>query len=323
MEKNMKKTFDVIRFVLKCILIPAASVLIIYMLNKPYKDIDDQKYLDILKFDMLGREYWEIHVANLGSSHGAYDFVYDDIMARGYICFNFGNTSQSYNYDYALLKEFGQYMENESVLFIPVSYFSFNNEVVNATEAEAMSLRYYRLLSPQNIPDYDPYVDIITNRLPILSAGKDILKLFPNINPVLVAHAAGDGVDVNEFAARAQERYSRHFDNKADYFLPERIEELYAIIEYCKEHTITPVLITTPFSKYYRDLVSEDFLREFNSTVNTIASETQTNYYDYSCDSRFHETLEYFSDSDHLNDAGARYFMSILWDEVEELQRYH
>lgn len=316
----MKKRYDIIRFVLKCILVPAAAVLILYMLNKPYKKIDDQKYLDIVKFDTLGREYWEIYIANLGSSHGAYDFVYDDIMARGLICFNFGNTSQSYDYDYAILKEFGQYMVPSSVLFIPVSYFSFNNEVVNAAESEAMSLRYYHFLSPENIPDYDPYVDIITNRLPILSAGKDILKLFPNIDPALVAYAANDGIDVEEFARRAQERYSRHFDNKEEYFLPERIEELYAIIDYCKDHGITPVLITTPFSKYYTDLVSEDFLREFHETVTTIASKTGTRYYDYSNDGRFRENLEYFSDSDHLNESGAAYFMGILWDEVDELK---
>lgn len=318
----MRKKNDFLHFMIKCILIPTAAVFIIYMMNKPYKKIDAQKYLDIAKFDMLGREYCEIHIANLGSSHGAYDFVYDDITAKGFTCFNFGNTSQSYNYDYAILKEFGQYMENSSVLFIPVSYFSFNNEVTNAEEQEAMSLRYYHFLSPENIPDYDPYVDIITNRLPILSAGKDILKLLPNINPTLIAYAADDGINVDEFARRATERYSRHFDNKEEYFLPERIEELYSIIDYCHEHQITPVLITTPFSKYYTDLVSKSFLDEFKKTITMIADDTQTNYYDYSNDRRFRENLEYFSDSDHLNATGATHFMNILWNEIDELKLF-
>ena len=306
-ERNimMRKRFDIIRFALKCVLIPAAAMFLIYLMNRPYKAIDEQKYQDILKFDMLGRNYWEVHIGNLGSSHGAYDFVYDDIMARGYVCFNFANTSQSYNYDYAILQQFGQYMVDGSVLFIPVSYFSFNNEVVNRSEAEAMSVRYYHFLSPENIPDYDPYVDIITNRLPILSAGEDILKLFPNLSPVL-----------------AGERYSRHFDKKEEYFMPERIEELRAIIAYCQEHKITPVLITTPFSKYYTDLVSQEFLQEFRSTVDNIASDTGVVYYDYSFDERFRENLQYFSDSDHLNPEGAAYFMSILWNELPELKRF-
>lgn len=319
--KNQK--YDIVCFVLKCILIPAAAVLIICAMNKPYKKIDNQKYMDILKFDTLGREYCEIHIGNLGSSHGAYDFVYTDIQNIGYICFNFANTSQSYDYDYAIMKEFGQYMVDDSVLFIPVSYFSFNNEVVNDQEAQAMSVRYYHFLSPENIPDYDPYVDLIANRLPILSAGKDIIELFPDLNTKLTAHASSDGIDVEEFARRAQERYSRHFDNKEEYFLPERIKELYAIINYCKENRITPVLITTPFSQYYTEQVSQEFLQEFQETITKIASDTGVNYYDYSHDERFSANLEYFSDSDHLNETGALFFTDILWVEVEEMQRFY
>ena len=104
--------------------------------------------------------------------------------------------------------------------------------------------------------------------------------------------------------------------------MPERIEELRAIIAYCQEHKITPVLITTPFSKYYTDLVSQEFLQEFRSTVDNIASDTGVVYYDYSFDERFRENLQYFSDSDHLNPEGAAYFMSILWNELPELKRF-
>lgn len=319
----MKKKCDVLRFALKCVLIPAAAVLIIFILNKPYKKIDDQKYMDILKFDMLGTHYQEVQIGNVGSSHGMYDFSYDKIMEKGYTCFNFANTSQSYNYDYAVLQEFGHYMTDGSVLFIPVSYFSFNNEVVNSTEAEAMSIRYYHFLSPKNIPAYDPYVDIVTTKLPILSAGEDILQLFPSLNVVLTAHAANDGIDVEEFARRAQERYSRHFENKDDLFLQERIDNLYDIIHYCEENNITPVLITTPYSRYYDELVSPDFLREFEAVVTTVSFSTGINYYDYSHDERFYDNLEYFSDSDHLNEEGAAYFTDILWDEVEELRSFH
>lgn len=316
----MKKSLDYIRFALKCILIPAAAVAILCCLNKPYQIIDEQKYADVIKFDMLGREYWEIHVGNLGSSHGAYDFNYDAIREKGYICFNFANTSQSYDYDLAILQAYGQYMEKGSVMFIPVSYFSFNNEVVNATEREAMSIRYYHFLPPEYIPDYDPYIDLVTHKMPILSAGEDILKLLPDLKLSLTAQAADDGIDEEEFARRAAERYSRHFDHKEEYFLPERIDELYAIIDYCQSHEITPVLITTPFSKYYRDLVSDEFLQQFNSTVTKIASDTGVNYYDYSADERFRDNLDYFSDSDHLNEEGAEYFMDILRDEVDELK---
>lgn len=320
----MKKNYDIVRFAIKCILIPAVAVLMIYMLNKAYMPIDAGKYLDLDKFIYyLGEDYGEIRIANLGSSHGAYDFVYDKITEQGNVCFNFGIPSQTYEYDYALLQEYGHYMEASSVMFIPVSYFSFNNEVTNAEETQAMSVRYYRILSPENIPNYDPYTDIVTHKLPVLSAGKDILQLFPDLGAVLTAHAANEGIDVEAFITKAQARHSRHFDNKEEYFLPERIENLYDVISYCTEHDITPILITTPFSKYYNDLVSQDFLQEFYTIINKISHDASVSYYDYSHDGRFHDNLEYFGDPDHLNEEGALYFMDILWNEVEELKRFH
>lgn len=335
----MKKKYDILRFILKCILIPAAAVLVIYCLNKPYLHIDANKYWDIAKFTTLEHLYDSVEIGNLGSSHGAYDFDYTALEQRGYSCFNFANTSQSFDYDYAILKQYGHYMTSGSVMFIPVSYFSFNNEVINDSEAQAMSVRYYRFLSPENIPDYDPYVDLITTRLPVLSAGEDILKIFPDFRLSLIAFAAESeiadssedtginenqqNINIEEFASRAKERYSRHFDNKEEYFLPERITELYDIINYCKEHEITPVLITTPFSVYYRDLVSEEFLKEFSETVNTIATDTGVSYYDYSNDARFRDNLTYFADCDHLNEAGCKYFMQILLEEVSELSKYN
>lgn len=320
------KNYDILRFALKCIMIPAGAVLIIFILNKPYRKINDQKYLDVTKFDTLKAVYEVVNIGNLGSSHGAYNFDYSPLTQMGYSCFNFANASQSFNYDYAVLKEYGHYLTPGSILFIPVSYFSFNNEVINEAEAQAMSLRYYHCLSVENIPDYDIYIDIITNRLPILSAGEDILKLLPDLKLSMITLAAEDEnkqeINIEEFAQRARERYSRHFDNKEEYFMPERIEDLRNIISYCKEHEITPILITTPFSNYYQDLVSEEFLREFHDTIDTIISDTNVSYYDYSCDPRFYDNLQYFSDCDHLNAQGASYFMELLMEEVPELQSF-
>lgn len=189
-------------------------------------------------------------------------------------------------------------------------------------------MKYYHCLSPKNIPDYDLYTDIVTTRLPILSAGEDLLKLLPKFSPSLKVFAAEDNPDMHEmdeaavaeFAQRAAMRFDRHFNNKENLFLPEREEQLLSLIDYCKKHELTPVLITTPFSSYYNNPVSEDFLDRFYGTINRIASDTGVSYYDYSHDARFSENLTYFSDSDHLNADGAAYFMEIIAEEVPELR---
>ena len=336
---NRKKI--ILIFVIKCIAIPAASVLILFLLNIPYREIDDAKYMDMWNLRMLGNQINEVEIANVGSSHGAYDFTYDELTKEGFSCFNFGSVSQTYQYDLALLQEYGVHLDKGCVLFIPVSYFSFNNETVDETEAQALSVKYYHCLSPKNVPDYDLYTDIVTTRLPILSAGEDLLKLLPAFSPSLKVFAAEENPEISEteeaapdnpetpemdeaaiaqFAERAAMRYDRHFNNKETLFLPEREEQLLSLIDYCKEHELTPVLITTPFSSYYNAPVSEAFFDQFYSTVNRISSDTGVSYYDYSHDARFSENLTYFSDSDHLNAEGAAYFMEIIMEEVPELR---
>lgn len=319
---NGKKT--ILIFIIKCIFIPAAAILILFLLNKPYLEIDDAKYMDMWNLRMLGNQINDVEIANVGSSHGAYDFTYNGLTEDGFSCFNFGGVSQTYQYDLALLKEYGKHLDEGCLMFIPVSYFSFNNETVNETEAQALSVKYYHFLSPKNIPDYDLYTDIVTTRLPILSAGEDLLKLLPGFSPSLKVFAAeSSGMDeaaMAEFSEQAAARYDRHFNNKEELFLPQREEQLLSLIDYCKEHEFTPVLITTPFSVYYNNLVSEDFLGQFFATVNRIASDTGVRYYDYSHDARFCENLVYFSDADHLNEEGAAYFMDILAEEVPELR---
>lgn len=322
----MKQNKQVPVFIIKCIAIPAAAVLVLYLLNIPYRKIDDDKYRDLWNLRMLGNQINEVEIANVGSSHGAYDFVYDNLTEEGYSCFNFGNVSQTYDYDLSLLKEYGHHLDDGCLVFIPVSYFSFNNETVNENEAQALSVKYYHCLSPRNIPDYDLFTDIVTARFPILSAGEDIVKLLPDSLTVFAKEEETETPEMDEaavaqFADRAAARFDRHFNNKDNYFLPEREAQLRELIDYCKEHGFTPVLITTPFSVYYNGPVPEDFLDRFHSTVNQIASDTGVNYYDYSHDNRFMENLTLFSDSDHLNADGADYFMEILEEEVPEFRQ--
>ena len=205
---------------------------------------------------------------------------------------------------------------DNSILFIPVSYFSFNNEVTNESEQEFLSAKYYTFLSPKYIPDYDPYVDVVIHHLPILSADEDIAKIFPSLS--LKAFAASP----EDFQRKALNRYSRHMDNKDEYFMQERIDNLYDILTFCNDNGITAVLITTPYTGFYSDLFSDEFKEEFNNTITSIAANTNTHYYNYSEDQRFAGNPDYFSDADHLNTGGAIYFMDIIEKEIPEFQEF-
>lgn len=119
----MNKNRSVLVFITKCVAIPAAAVFILFLLNIPYRKIDDEKYMDMWNLRMLGNQINEVEIANVGSSHGAYDFVYDALTEDGYSCFNFGSVSQTYQYDLALLREYGKHLDEGCVLSFPSPTF--------------------------------------------------------------------------------------------------------------------------------------------------------------------------------------------------------
>lgn len=310
----MKK---IILFLCKCLAISLAALSLLLALNHRYKQVMENPYSDADKFSYMSSTYNNIQICNIGSSHGEYAFTYEDLTKQGYECFNFAMASQTYDYDYAILSMYQRHFSDPCLMFIPISYFSFNNEVVDEEEKQFLNAKYYTFLSPRYIPCYDPYIDLVTNRLPILSAGEDIVKILPSLS--IRAHAAEAE---STFREKAQNRYHRHMDNKEEYFLSERISNLYDILAFCKDNNITPVFITTPYTGLYSDLFSQEFKEEFHRIVNTISEESGVPYYDYSEDERFSDVLDYFSDADHLNAEGSAYFMEIIKKEIPEFQEF-
>lgn len=370
------------KFIVKSVLAVCITFCCLFYLDMMYEQKVSTGMSEVNVFNFVPHN---IQLANVGSSHGQCAFSWDALAAeRGYETFNFALTSQSFLYDYSLINMHKDDFADGSILFIPVSYFSFNEEATDPADQEAISVRYYRILSPQYNPDYSLYKDLVTVRFPVLSAGEEIFELFkpPVIFPSLsenkknityaaeagmadaavsdntadvsgssvgtpesTSDAAGDNTGesdtaesgttesgtpeeiygaetVAEFEARGLARYQRHFENKEEYFEEDKKQNLIDLIALCKERNITPVLITTPYTVYYNQYVSADFLYEFYSVINEIALEYGVSYYDYSHDERFQTNLKYFGDADHLNPDGAVYFTALLTEEVAELKAY-
>ena len=370
------------KFIVKSVLAVCITFCCLFYLDMMYEQKVSTGMSEVNVFNFVPHN---IQLANVGSSHGQCAFSWDALAAeRGYETFNFALTSQSFLYDYSLINMHKDDFADGSILFIPVSYFSFNEEATDPADQEAISVRYYRILSPQYNPDYSLYKDLVTVRFPVLSAGEEIFELFkpPVIFPSLsenkknityaaeggmadaavsdntadvsgssvgtpesTSDAAGDNTGesdtaesgttesgtpeeiygaetVAEFEARGLARYQRHFENKEEYFEEDKKQNLIDLIALCKERNITPVLITTPYTVYYNQYVSADFLYEFYSVINEIALEYGVSYYDYSHDERFQTNLKYFGDADHLNPDGAVYFTNLLTEEVGGLRAY-
>ncbi|MGL5934399.1 MAG: hypothetical protein ACRCZI_02130 [Cetobacterium sp.] len=97
-------------------------------------------------------------------------------------------------------------------------------------------------------------------------------------------------------------------------------ENLISILNFCKENKIKPILITTPVSYAYNEIVTKDIYKEkiynhLDYVLSKIDFEVQ--YLDYSREERISNNLDYFHDSDHLNESGAREFMKIVLENVK------
>lgn len=376
-------------FLVKCVLALCITFCCLFYLDMMYEQKTESPLGEINVFQFIPND---IQIANVGSSHGQCDFNWIPLTEeRGISTFNFALTSQSYEYDYALINMHQDDFVEGSLLFIPVSYFSFNREATDPNDIEAISVRYYRLLSPKYNPDYSLYKDLVAVRFPVLSAGEKIFDLFkppvtfpslsenrPNIIYAAELPSEGSNEDAEQGAQTAENggaeqggqtgdvpsdqnpedgsaaeggtapeqapaqtpeelygaetvqgfqekglaRYERHFLNKEEYFEADKIQDLKNMIELCQRKGITPILITTPFTVYYNQYVSDEFLQGFYATIHSLTSAYGVSYYDYSHDERFQTSLQYFGDADHLNGEGADYFTGLLMEEVPELKTY-
>ena len=331
-----------------------AAILVVLFLNWLYLQDGQNRYHELDKFGWIGEGYEPSYLSNVGSSHGAYGLDYSEIEAQGLRCFNFALPSQMFDQDLAVLQQFQEGLAPGGVMLIPISYFSFNDETVTEVEREGRATRYYQFVDPEYIPDYDWFVDLTTHRMPVLSGGYKLLLVPSHIIEqkkadreaeearlslhVLAAEseesaetadaeaensdaeAAQESEEPDEFEQVGWDRFVRHFENKPDYFLPEREQQLRDLIAFCREKEVTPVLITMPFHRAYTDLIHEDFLETFDQEVDRIAQETGTNYYNYGMDERFSDNRALFGNADHLNEEGALYFTQLICSEIPEIR---
>ena len=276
-----------------------------------------------------------IQICNFGSSHGRHGFNYEDFKEK-YTCSNFALTSQHLIYDYRILQHYQGKIMPGAKIFILASYFSFFG-VPEREKKDFLSKnkRYYRLLPPSLILDYDWKTDIFVNYLPSMSLDgfSDTIKsLFRYKRKEKISYenfnapheGFGKTIDSHDVIDNAAGAYERHIvpgldANGRRFRRQEAFDAIYSMIELCRKIKAVPILVTVPYTKEYTDCIkSHDpkFFDDFYEVINEITSKTGIKYYDYGFDERFWGKYDLFIDSDHLNYEGARIFTDILFSEA-------
>lgn len=314
-------------FIVKIILYFFSLVVIITVISFFYNQKHKSIGHEIDKFLMVPNG---IKICNLGSSHGKRDYNYDDIKDE-YTCFNFGISSQSLSYDERIVETYYDKIDRGGVVIIPISYFSILG--INETDAsnfKKKNARYYLFLPPEKIKKYSFIQDIRVNYFKSLDGEplhiiKQILNLevdtpFYNSYEEIYDVVNQENIDENAYAAAERHIVADKRDTNGNIILnQEEIQSIFEIVRLCKNKEITPILVTSPFTRTYLEKINEideEFYTEFYDCVYTISDEVGVEYFDYSHDERFIDDYTLFYDADHMNTVGAKKFTNLLYQEV-------
>lgn len=267
-------------------------------------------------YDML--EEKSVSIVNLGSSH-----TFNGINYKGVDKINLGLPAQISYYDFELLKKYKNKLKEKSIVLIPISIFSFY-----AADDEKIYKNYIPILEKKSIKKN------LSSSEYFFIKNFNILYPIQNINKT-IKYFFKFGIVKNEVFwslqepedeeyLKVKENVKNHLKAKRDDFgVPLKLGEKYIeeIIEYTEKNGWLPIFITTPYYKFYNELMGEEnFKTRIYDNMKLLNKKYKKNfiYLDYSHDKRFEDKYEYFVNSDHLNEKGAKYFTKILMEDIKK-----
>ena len=279
----------------------------------------DENYIN--KFSNIPER---IQICNFGSSYGLYGYNYEDYVEE-YNCFNFGLSGQSLSYDYRLFKNYESHIDEGTVVFITVSYFSlFGQDETKVDNFAEKNVRYYSILPPSLIKEYDVKTDLKTKFPCLFTNTGNLIKTLLGKNRVDTTDEVWERIatDIDVYADAKSKIEKQYYNGEVN---QEALESLYNLIQDSKNKGAIPILITTPFLHEYTDELMNvgDVYDSYYSIINQVMLQTEVEYYDYGSDQRFSEKYEWFIDSTHLNKEGAKAFLGILMDEIVTEKGYY
>ena len=253
----------------------------------------------------------KIDVLNLGNSHGQSAFLYSDYPELS--CINLANGSQGLAQDERLLENYIDRIVKNGVVYVPVTYPSLLGDSTVRSDFLSLNRRYYYFMPPRLILNFS-WREWISVKTPGLFIPSWRATYWKRDEFVEAGEQTADMIDIQDDAFSAVERHILGYEKDGTYALNQKmIDFLEQIVSLCKEHSVTRILVTTPFLREYNDLVPAEFLAVQQSFLKEFSETQQIEYLDFSRDTRFQDRHDLFLNSDHLNDTGGLYFTKLLF----------
>jgi hypothetical protein len=225
---------------------------------------------------------------------------------------NFSLESQDLFYDYQIFKFILRNYNNKLKYgIIGICYYSFQYDMSLSAMRNKVINYYHTLKNSHNF-----MIDIDFN---------EELKVNRYIADILLRK---DQLGYWDFGADSQSlsnlenkelmgKNQTYLDCNKNYpkTVKENIQIFKDYLQLLKEHSIKPIVVVFPTSKYYTKYFSKRIEDEFHSIIRDVKSEYDFQYIDYFRSDLFNE--DEFWDVSHLNSKGAEKFTEILNKEIK------
>ena len=255
----------------------------------------------------------------MGASHIYYAIIPDSLAPN---TFNLSNVSQLYEYDWFLLQRYGDRLKNLRNMVVVIDDCSPFDAPMEQLPEDWYRCIYYRLYM-----GYDKHPLWSRYAFELSSSPTFQRKLMPALRYALTRKAT---IDCDSLGFGTAFATPEHFDSVAmqresdiaierhrckDWTLVDNNRDyLFKIAQWCQQHQVRLVLITTPMWQGFYSKIGQRQLDIMHDLAQQCVEQYGATYHDYMRDPRFQGTD--FHDGDHLSRQGAEKFTRILKEEV-------
>ncbi|KZE64957.1 hypothetical protein AWM68_09045 [Fictibacillus phosphorivorans] len=296
------------RLFIKLTIIIGVVILLFMPVNKFVKDSYDYNIdHEILAFK---KHPYPVDIINLGASHSMYGYYF---KPTGLSHLDLALPSQTIQYDYKLLKEYGEHLKPGGVVLVSISQMTFAN-----SEAKNIG-NYYKVLDrsdiePFHLIDYYSYLYLPgTNTGSLTSAVAGKLK---NLRWDSHQPWANNGKNYSgRKYMKIEDQYREAEENNS---IEPNVKQLREIVDLCSEKGYKVVLTIEPVHQSYLDYFDENVMNRL-VFQHIEALNLDVPLLNYMSDQRFVDKKEYFIDPDHLNSEGRKKFSWIVYEELKRM----
>jgi len=256
----------------------------------------------------------EIETLVLGSSHSFYGI---DPIYFSNKTFNASHISQSLDIDFELLKKYQANWENLNTVILPISYFTFFENLSNSSEDWRIKnyLIYYNMKIPA------PWIyntEVLSNdfKLNVERLFSYYIKGNSNITCSNlgwgIEYKSDRGKDLNKTGKAAA---IRHTIRNFKYFEDNKIT-IKKIIEFCNNRNINIILFMPPsFITYYENLNAKQLKITVETSEKLAKKYENCQFINLLNNSKF--KANDFYDGDHLNEIGSKKLSLIINEKIK------